>query len=225
MQRLRKQGMYLRWHTKGNTDLTLLRVTRLTRETHHDMAEADVCDCNILTVCWVGCWLSVRKSIQPVEIEWWGVGVVICLERAADCLHMVQLMPLHPRTPSFLALFKSRLVLPSWYQLTPVVLKKRPLNIVIVDVSRQFQLLWQQRRSDWCAWRTQLEWWTGWDQRNWTRSQSAVRHWTSSSRIRDVSTTALRSTTTKRYVTVASVKRSHIGPDLQNNLPFIIWLS
>jgi len=42
------------------------------------------------------CWLGVRKSIRPVKIEWWGVGVVICLERGTDCLHMVQLMPLHP---------------------------------------------------------------------------------------------------------------------------------
>ena len=38
--------------------------------------------------------------------------MVMCLERGADCLHMVQLMPLHPKTPSSLALFKSRLVLP-----------------------------------------------------------------------------------------------------------------
>jgi len=37
--------------------------------------------------------------------------VVMCMERGADCLHMVQ-MPLHPKTPSSLALFKSRLVLP-----------------------------------------------------------------------------------------------------------------
>ena len=36
---------------------------------------------------------------------------------------MVQLMPLHPKTPSSLASFKSRLVL-----LFRVVLKKRPLN-------------------------------------------------------------------------------------------------
>jgi len=36
--------------------------------------------------------------------------VVICLERGADCLHMVQLMPLHPKTPSSLASFKSRLL-------------------------------------------------------------------------------------------------------------------
>ena len=48
------------------------------------------------------------------KIEWWAVGVVICLERGADCLHMVQLMPLHPKTPSSLASFKSRLVLPFW---------------------------------------------------------------------------------------------------------------
>ena len=54
--------------------------------------------------------------------------MVICLERSADCLHIVQLMPLHPKTPSYLALFKSRLVLLLWYQLTQVVLETRPLN-------------------------------------------------------------------------------------------------
>ena len=44
------------------------------------------------------CWLGVRKGIQPVKnMEWWGAGVVICLERAANDLHMVQLMPLPPR--------------------------------------------------------------------------------------------------------------------------------
>ena len=67
------------------------------------------------------CWFDVRKSIRPVKIEWWGVVVVICLEWGADYLHMVQLMPLHPKTPSCLALFKSRLVLPSSYRLTQVV--------------------------------------------------------------------------------------------------------
>jgi len=54
--------------------------------------------------------------------------VVICLERGAYCLHMVQLMPLHPETPSSLASFKSRLVLPFWYRLTQIVLEIRPLN-------------------------------------------------------------------------------------------------
>jgi len=54
--------------------------------------------------------------------------VVICLHRGAGCLRMVQLMPLHPETPSCLASFKSKLVLPFWYRLTQVVLEKRPLN-------------------------------------------------------------------------------------------------
>jgi len=54
--------------------------------------------------------------------------VVICLELGEDCLHMLQLMPLHPETPSSLASFKSRLVLPFWYRLTKVALEKRPLN-------------------------------------------------------------------------------------------------
>jgi len=54
--------------------------------------------------------------------------VVICLERGADRLHMVQLTPLDPKTPPSLASFKSRLVLPFWYRLTQVVVEKRPLN-------------------------------------------------------------------------------------------------
>jgi len=40
------------------------------------------------------CWLGGRKAIWPVKTEWWGTGVVICLERGANDLHMVQLMPL-----------------------------------------------------------------------------------------------------------------------------------
>ena len=54
--------------------------------------------------------------------------MVICLERGADCLHMVHLMPLHPTTPLSLASFKYRLVLPFWYRLSQVVLEKRPQN-------------------------------------------------------------------------------------------------
>jgi len=65
--------------------------------------------------------LGDRKGIRPVKNEWWGVGVVVCLERGAD-LHMAQLMPLS------LAPVKSRLVLPFWYRLTQVILEKRPLN-------------------------------------------------------------------------------------------------
>ena len=40
------------------------------------------------------CWLGGRKGIRPVKnLEWWGTGMVICLEQGAD-LHMAQLMPL-----------------------------------------------------------------------------------------------------------------------------------
>jgi len=32
----------------------------------------------VFSVLW-HCWLGVMKSIRPVKIEWWGIGVVICL--------------------------------------------------------------------------------------------------------------------------------------------------
>jgi len=47
------------------------------------------CMCIVPSVLW-RCWLGGRKGIQP---EWWGAGVVVCLERGAD-LHIAQLMPL-----------------------------------------------------------------------------------------------------------------------------------
>ena len=63
-----------------------------------------------------------RQEGHPAskKTEWWGAGVVICLERGAD-LHMAQLMPL-PLTVS--CSVKSRLVLPFWYRLTWVVPEK-----------------------------------------------------------------------------------------------------
>jgi len=72
--------------------------------------------------------LGIRKSIRPVKIERCGVGVVIGVEEGADCVHMVQLMPQHPKTPSSLASFKSRLVLPFYNRLTQIVMEKRPSN-------------------------------------------------------------------------------------------------
>ena len=39
------------------------------------------------------CWFGDRKGTRPVKNEWWGAGVVICLERSAD-LHSAWLMPL-----------------------------------------------------------------------------------------------------------------------------------
>jgi len=42
------------------------------------------------------CWLGVRKSIQPIKIEWWVASMVICLKRGrgTNDLHMARLMPL-----------------------------------------------------------------------------------------------------------------------------------
>ena len=70
------------------------------------------------------CWLGGRKGIQSVKTEWWGAGVVVCLERGAD-LHMAQLMPL-PLTVSCFS--KIQIGLPFWYRLTRVVPEKGPLN-------------------------------------------------------------------------------------------------
>jgi len=43
------------------------------------------------------CWLGIRKIIRPVKkIEWWDDGVGVCLERGANDLRDVQLMPLPP---------------------------------------------------------------------------------------------------------------------------------
>ena len=55
-------------------------------------ASGDVALCQITSVLWC-CWLGGRKGIRPVETEWWGASVVICLEGGAD-LHVAQLMPL-----------------------------------------------------------------------------------------------------------------------------------
>jgi len=62
--------------------------------------------------------LTLLVRHQEVKIERRGVGVVIYLERGADCLHVVHLMLLHPYTPSSLGSLKSRLVLPFGFWLT-----------------------------------------------------------------------------------------------------------
>ena len=72
------------------------------------------------------CWLGIRKSTQPVKIECWGAGVVIFLEWGADCLHMVQFMPLPSQNS--LASFKFALVLTFRYRIFHVVLEKRLLK-------------------------------------------------------------------------------------------------
>ena len=68
-----------------------------------------------------------RQEGHPAckKTEWWGAGVVICLERCAD-LHVAQLMPL-PLTVSCFS--KIHIVfVPFWYRLTWVVVDKGPLN-------------------------------------------------------------------------------------------------
>jgi len=74
------------------------------------------------------CWLGDRKGIRPVKTEWWGTGMYwrgYLLERGANDLHMVQLMPLHLviccscKIPNGLIF---------WCWLIQVVLEKRPLN-------------------------------------------------------------------------------------------------
>jgi len=43
-----------------------------------------------------------RKGIWPIKTEWWYARVVICLERAVNDLHIVQLMRLPPIIPCFI---------------------------------------------------------------------------------------------------------------------------
>jgi len=70
--------------------------------------------------------LGGRKSIRPVKnlsdevLMWLSVW-----SEVQNDLHIVQLMLL---PPSSFASVKSRMVLPFWFYLTQVVLKKRPLN-------------------------------------------------------------------------------------------------
>ena len=58
------------------------------------------------------------------KTQWWGAGVVICLEQGAD-LHTAQLMPMPLAVSCF---SKMQIGLPFWYRLTQVVLDKGLLN-------------------------------------------------------------------------------------------------
>ena len=70
---------------------------------------------------------TVTYLLTYLQSEWWGAGMVICLERGAD-LHMAQLMPL-PLTVSCSS--KIQIGFPFWYQLTRVVPEKGPLNVCV----------------------------------------------------------------------------------------------
>ena len=71
------------------------------------------------------CWLCDRKDIQPVKTEWWGTGMVTCLQWGANDLHMVQLMHCH-RIISCSSKIQNRL--PFWCQLNQVILEKAVKN-------------------------------------------------------------------------------------------------
>ena len=129
---------------------SLLKVWSLGEWLHRILCSY-ILHCILPSVLW-HCWLSVRKSIWPVKIKWCCFGVVICLERGTDCLHMVQLMLLHKKALSSHASFKSKLVLPFWYQHIQVVLEKRPLTCVRACVGVCVCILhyWSVRSTNSC---------------------------------------------------------------------------
>ena len=90
--------------------------------------------CNLFSLVLWRCCLGGRKGIWPVKnMEWSGAGMVICLERGANDLHMVQLMPL---TPHYLLLQQN----PEWFILLvlayPGCPGKKAVKRLCVCVSR-----------------------------------------------------------------------------------------
>jgi len=78
-----------------------------------------------------------RQEGHPAckKLEWWGAGVVICLERGAD-LHMAQLMPL-PLTVSC----SSKIHIEFTF-LVPAHLEKGPVNrcVCVCNVNVEFKV-------------------------------------------------------------------------------------
>ena len=79
------------------------------------------------------CWLGIRKSIRPVKIEWRGVGLLVSLSLWSKvqivCVWSIW-CHCHPKTPSSRVSFKSRLVLPFWYQAYPGCPGKEAIKLV-----------------------------------------------------------------------------------------------
>ena len=71
--------------------LELLQLN-LIKDQHSNSLCLLICICVLPSVLW-HCRLGGTKGIRPVKNEWWGAGVVVCLEWDAD-LHTAQLMPL-----------------------------------------------------------------------------------------------------------------------------------
>ena len=75
------------------------------------------------TVGWASGSASGLQKLSDEVLVW----LSICSEVQIVCVWS-SWCHCHPRTPSSLASFKSRLVLPFWYRLSQVVLEKRPMN-------------------------------------------------------------------------------------------------
>jgi len=76
-----------RWQTA-----TVLKINRL----YYVMIMQNSCAFSALTLL-----VGQQEEIWTVKTEWWGAGVVICLERGAY-LHMAQLMPLQLTVSCFI---------------------------------------------------------------------------------------------------------------------------
>ena len=73
----------------------------------------------LLLVLWY-CWFGARKSKLSDEVVVRSKVHIVCLWSSwCHC---------HPQTPSSFATFKSRLILPFWYQFTKILQEKRLLN-------------------------------------------------------------------------------------------------
>jgi len=70
-------------------------------------------------------WLDVRKSIWPVKIEWWGAGVIMCLQQSANDCIWSSWCHCHPIISCFIKIQIGLIFSVLAYQ---VVLEKRPLN-------------------------------------------------------------------------------------------------
>ena len=90
----------------------------------------------VSTLCIVRCTECVTVIVS-LKYDCQLSFVCLCL----ICMRMVQLMWLYPKTPSSLASFKSRHVLPFWYRLIQVVLVKRPLNWCSSSGSNSFDCI------------------------------------------------------------------------------------
>ena len=78
------------------------------------------CFAVLLRVLW-HCCLVIGKNIRPLKIEWWGAGMVVCLEQGADDSIWSSSCHCHPVISWFIKIQTGLLAYPG-------VPEKRPLN-------------------------------------------------------------------------------------------------